>query len=401
MMRPQTISILGATGSVGEQAVALLEGNALPGMRVEAVTANRNARRLARIARAVSARFAAVADVRAEAELRRELEGSGIECGGGVEAVCDAARRPVDRVLAAISGGSGLPPTLAALGEGTSVALANKEALVCAGGIFLAAAAKTGAAVIPVDSEHNAIFQLLETIQPSRVAAAVLTASGGPFRNFSAKELEDATPEQALKHPVWAMGAKNSIDSATLMNKGLELIEAHFLFQLPSEKLEVLVHPQAVVHGLIRCTDGSLFAHLSKPDMKVPLAHALSWPECGVRAIAPSPSLERLEFYEPDGVRFPALNLAREALVQGGNAAATLSYANEEAVRAFQNREIKFTDIAKIVAKTLDETTPEAAPESLPELEALEVAARNTARRLVAGNSSGTLLVCKSKAHIQ
>src|SRR6476660_3584131 len=273
----RTVTVLGATGSVGMSTVDLLKrGNGR--YAVEAVTAHKNGAQLAQIARDLNARFAVVADASAYDELKAALAGSGIEAGCGESALVEAAQRPADWVMAAVSGSVGLKPTLAAVERGATVALANKECLVCAGGLFMRRAATTGATVLPVDSEHNAVFQALGAGNRADVKRAILTASGGPFRTWSKEAIKAATPEQALRHPNWVMGPKVTLDSATLMNKGLEIIEAHHLFSLKSEEIDVLVHPQSVVHGLVEFRDGSVVAQLGSPDMRIPIAHCLAWP---------------------------------------------------------------------------------------------------------------------------
>ncbi|EFH10923.1 1-deoxy-D-xylulose-5-phosphate reductoisomerase, partial [Teichococcus cervicalis] len=281
--------------------------------------------------------------------------GSGIACAAGRDAVLEAAARPADWTMAAIVGAAGLGPVLAALGHGGTLALANKEALVCAGDIVLQAAARHGATLLPVDSEHNAIFQVLEAADPAAIERIILTASGGPFREASREQMARATPEQAVRHPVWSMGAKISIDSATMMNKGLELIEAARLFPVPEERLGVLVHPQSAVHGLVQYRDGSLLAQLGTPDMRTPIAHALAWPR---RMAVALPRLDlaalgRLDFAEPDLARFPALRLAREALRAGSGAPTILNAANEVAVGLFLERRLGFLDIAAVVEDSL------------------------------------------------
>ncbi len=315
----RSVTLLGATGSIGTSTVDLLKRER-ERYRVEAVSANRNAVELAAIARATGARFAAVGDPAAYGELKDALSGSGIAVGAGESALVEAAERPADWVIGAITGAAGLRPTLAAADRGAIVALANKETLVCAGGLFMRRAAAAGATVLPVDSEHNALFQAMSGSRREDVRRVILTASGGPFRTASAETIRGATVEQALKHPNWTMGAKVTINSATLMNKGLEIIEAHHLFALPSEQIDVLVHPQSIVHSLVEFCDGSLIAQLGSPDMRIPIAYCLAWPE---RINGPAPRLDlaqqaTLTFEEPDTVRFPALELARRALEIGG-----------------------------------------------------------------------------------
>jgi len=355
-MTRRTISVLGSTGSVGSQTLSLISDDR-ERFSVRALVAGRNVDLLARQARAHGAEIAVVSDPACLPALREALAGSGIEAAAGAEAIVEAASRPVDWTMAAISGAAGLAPTLAAITLGRTVALANKEALVCAGDTMLAAVRAHGATLLPVDSEHNAIFQSMADGNHGAVERITLTASGGPFRTATREEMRVARPEQALKHPVWSMGAKISIDSATMMNKGLELIEAARLFGMASERIEVLVHPQSVVHGLVHYTDGSVIAQLGSPDMRVPIAHTLGWP---ARLDTAAPRLDlarvgRLDFDAPDLDRFPALVLARDALIAGGTAPALLSAANEVAVQAFLDRRIGFLDIVDICAAVLNE----------------------------------------------
>jgi 1-deoxy-D-xylulose-5-phosphate reductoisomerase len=350
-----SISILGATGSIGASTVDLIAREAEL-HQVVALTAHRNGTALARLAREHGARFAAVADPEAYRDLKEGLSGSGIEAAAGPAAVVEAARRPADWVMAAMSGASGLEPTLAAVERGQTVALANKECLVCAGALFMRRAAETGTTVLPVDSEHNAIFQALGAGRREDVRRIVLTASGGPFRTWSAEKIRAATLDEALRHPNWSMGPKITIDSATLMNKGLELIEAHHLFAAGPAELDVLVHPQSVIHGLVEFRDGSLVAQLGSPDMRIPIAHCLAWP---VRLNGPAARLDlakiaTLTFEAPDLERFPALRLAREALAQGQGAPTVLNAANEIAVAEFVDRRLGFAGIPALVAATLD-----------------------------------------------
>ena len=352
------ISVLGVTGSIGASAIDILERNA--GLfAVEAVTAGSNVRKLAAIARRLGARFAAIADERCRADLDDALAGSGIEAGAGPEAIIAAAERPADIVIAAIMGAAGLPPALAAARTGAVIALANKEALVCAGDLFIATAVASGSQVLPVDSEHNAVFQSLETRNFEEVDRIILTASGGPFYRWTAASMAAATRAEALAHPKWSMGEKISIDSATLMNKGLEVIEAHHLFGLPSDRIDVLVHTQSIVHGMVAYRDGSNIAQMSVPDMRVPLAHCLFWPE---RTTAPHQRLDlarigTLSFEEPDRERFPSLTLARAALEAGAWATNILNAANEVAVAAFLDGRIPFGRIVPLAERVLDEAT--------------------------------------------
>jgi len=384
---PRTVTLLGATGSIGASTIDLLRQEA-GRYRVEAVTAHRSAKALARLARELGARFAAVADPYAYSELKAELSGSGIEAAAGADAIVDAALRPADWVMAAITGATSLRPTLAAAERGATVALANKECLVCAGALFMRRAAAAGATVLPVDSEHNAIFQALGAGRREDVRRIVLTASGGPFRTFALDAIRKATVEQALKHPTWSMGPKVTIDSATLMNKGLELIEAHHLFALPSEALDVVVHPQSVVHGLVEYRDGSVVAQLGSPDMRIPIAHCLAWP---VRMGTPAARLDlartsTLTFEEPDLTRFPALGLARRALAAGGAAPTVLNAANEVAVHEFISGRLGFGGIPALVEATLDAAGRDGAlaePQSVADALAIDHNARRLANGLL------------------
>jgi len=344
------VTILGSTGSVGCSTVDLLARHP-ERYEVEALTANANVDLLAEQARRLRARLAVVADDRRYADLKRALDGSGISVASGAEGLREAASRPAEWVMAAIVGFAGLPPIIVAAERGATIALANKEALVCAGRLLMDAVRRGGGTLMPVDSEHNAIFQCLEERNRDRVERLILTASGGPFRNWSMAEMAAATPAQAIKHPNWDMGAKISIDSATMMNKGLELIEAHILFGVPSERIEIVIHPQSVIHSMVAYSDGSVLAQLGTPDMRTPIAHALAWPE---RIEAPSErldfrTLQALTFEVPDIERFPALRLAREALQTGGISTTIMNAANEIAVGSFLASEIGFLDIARIV----------------------------------------------------
>ena len=348
------VSILGATGSVGRSTLDLLE-RAPERFEVVALTAKRNVEELASAARRTRARLAVIADPRRLGDLEALLEGSGCEAAAGPEALTQAAAGDADWVMAAIVGCAGLLPTMAAVEAGKTVALANKEALVTAGPLMTQAAQKSGARLLPVDSEHNAIFQCLAGNRLKDVARLILTASGGPFRGASEKHLREATPAQAVAHPKWSMGAKISVDSATLMNKGLELIEAHHLFRLPPEKIDIVVHPQSIVHSLVEFIDGSLLAQLGSADMRIPISYALAWPE---RIQTPAARLDlielaRLDFEAPDPERFPALRLAREALASGGGASVVLNAANEIAVEMFLAGRIGFIEIASTVEETL------------------------------------------------
>jgi 1-deoxy-D-xylulose-5-phosphate reductoisomerase len=383
----RAVTLLGATGSIGTSTIDLLKRERQR-YRVEAVTAHRNASALARVARDIGARYAAVADPDAYGELKAALAGSGIESGAGEAALMEAAQRPAEWIMAAISGSTGLRPTLAAVERGATVALANKECLVCAGALFMRKAAAAGATILPVDSEHNAIFQALGAGRREDVRRVVLTASGGPFRTWSAAAIKAATPEQASRHPNWSMGVKITVDSATLMNKGLELIEAHHLFALAPHEIDVLVHPQSIVHGLVEFRDGSMIAQLGAPDMRIPIAHCLAWPE---RIQGPAPRLDlaaiaSLTFEPPDLMRFPALAAARRALTADGAAPTVLNAANEVAVREFVGRRLGFTGIAAVVDAALEAAeragiTRE--PASLEEAIGIDQSARGIAAALL------------------
>ncbi|WP_428393780.1 1-deoxy-D-xylulose-5-phosphate reductoisomerase [Lichenicoccus sp.] len=358
----KTVAILGCTGSVGRSTVDLL-AQVPDRFQVEVLVGGRNAELLAEQALALRARHAVIADPGGLEDLRARLGGHGVTAAAGRQAVLEAAARPVDWTMSAITGAAGLAPTLAAIKGGGAVALANKEALVCAGDVMLRAVRDAGATLLPVDSEHNAIFQAMADRQYDEVDSITLTASGGPFRTASIEEMEQAAPEAALAHPVWSMGAKISIDSASMFNKGLEVIEAARLFGLAESQIDVLVHPQSVVHGMVHYSDGSVLAQLGAPDMRIPIAHTLAWPQ-RIRTNAPRldlAALGRLDFEPPDPVRFPALRLARAALRAGGAAPAILSAANEVAVAIFLARGLGFLDIARLVEAVLVEIGPQRA----------------------------------------
>jgi 1-deoxy-D-xylulose-5-phosphate reductoisomerase len=353
-VRPKRISVLGATGSIGESTLDLI-GRDPSAYHVVALTGGHNAARLAELAILHRAELAVLADPAGYGSLRDALAGTGVEVGAGEEALLEAARRPADWVMAAIVGVAGLKPTLEAVRQGSLTALANKECLVSAGDIFMAEVARAKTTLLPVDSEHSAAMQTMTGARPERIERVCLTASGGPFRCWSLDEMRAARPEQALNHPNWSMGQKVTIDSATLMNKGLELLEAHHLFALPASKLDVLIHPQSIVHCLVHLSDGSVLAQMSCPDMRTPIAYSLAWPE---RMAAPTKRLDlaalgMLSFDAPDEARFPALRLAREVLATGGSAGTVLNAANEVAVEAFLARKIGFLAIADLVEATL------------------------------------------------
>lgn len=384
--RPRRISVLGATGSIGESTLDLI-GRDPSAYRVVALTGGHNAARLAELAILHRAELAVVADPDAYDALRAALAGTGIEAGAGEEALLDAASRPADWVMAAIVGAAGLKPTLEAVRQGTLTALANKECLVSAGDIFMAEVARAKATLLPVDSEHSAIMQVMTGTPPERIERVCLTASGGPFRSWSLEEMRKARPEQALNHPNWSMGPKVTIDSATLMNKGLELLEAYHLFALPPAKLDVLIHPQSIVHCLVHLSDGSVLAQMSCPDMRTPIAYSLAWPE---RMHAPTKRLDlaalgTLSFEAPDIERFPALRLAREVLAAGGSAGTVLNAANEVAVEAYLAGRIGFLDIANLVEATLASNAglTTSRRETVDDVLAIDAAARASARVLL------------------
>ncbi|MGO8952463.1 MAG: 1-deoxy-D-xylulose-5-phosphate reductoisomerase [Rhodomicrobium sp.] len=386
------VSVLGATGTIGLNTCELLALNP-DRFKTAALTANRSVEKLAELAVALKAEYAALADERLEGDLRRRLERTGIECGAGPHALIEAAERQADVIMAAIVGAAGLGPTLAALRQGTVVALANKECLVSAGSLFMREAARHGTTLLPVDSEHSAVFQALDTLDCKHVERIVLTASGGPFRTWSQEQIAAARPEDALKHPNWAMGRKITVDSATLMNKGLELIEAFHLFGVRASQLSAIIHPQSIVHALVYYCDGSVIAQASVPDMRTPIAYSLAWPE------RLSADLKRLDlaaaasltFEEPDEERFPALKLAKHALMAGGAAPTILNAANEIAVEAFLDRAIPFPGIAHTVEQTMSRALAELsgiAPDSLEAVMHLDSRAREIARTLLAAAPS-------------
>lgn len=386
MVSEKSISILGATGSIGESTLDLVRA---VGDRysVRALTAGRDVNKLARLARQFRVRFAAVADEKQYTNLKEALSGSGIEIAAGREGLLAAAQVESDVVVAAITGAAGLKPAFTALAPGRRIALANKESLVCAGAMFMARARETGAEILPLDSEHNAVFQAITGNPGKSVDNITLTASGGPFRKLPREKLVHVTPDQALKHPTWSMGAKISIDSATLMNKGLELIEAHHLFDIHPKKLGVLVHPQSVVHAVVRFSDGAMLAGLSVPDMKITIAHCLAWPE---RLAWNAPQLDlatlgTLEFEAPDLERFPALRLAREALEAGGAVPSVLNAANEIAVEAFLEGRIGFCDIPALVEAAIVRSEKEALkePRTVNDALAIDHIARSIALALL------------------
>jgi 1-deoxy-D-xylulose-5-phosphate reductoisomerase len=351
----RAVTVLGATGSIGDSTMDLLRA-APERYRIEALTANTNVAALAKLAIEFDARFAAIADPALLEDLRAALAGTGTECGAGDSAIVEAAARPADWVMAAVSGAAGLKPALAAVDRGATVALANKECLVCAGDFFMERAAKAGACILPADSEHNALFQALGSGNRDELVRVIITASGGPFRTWSSADIEQATLAQALKHPNWSMGQKITIDSASMMNKGLEVIEASYLFALTPDEIDVLVHPQSIIHGMVEFSDRSVVAQLGAPDMRTPIAHCLGWPD---RIVGPAAKLDlakigQLTFEAPDFDRFPALRLAYDALRTGRGATTVYNAANEVAVAAFIGGRIRFGAIARLVEATME-----------------------------------------------
>jgi 1-deoxy-D-xylulose-5-phosphate reductoisomerase len=351
----RSVTVLGATGSIGDSTMDLIRG-ARDRYSVEALTGNSNVQGLAKLAREFDARFVAVADASKLGELKEALAGTRTECGAGESAIIEAAARPADWVMAAVSGAAGLKPALAAVDRGATVALANKECLVCAGDFFMQRAAKAKACILPADSEHNALFQALHAGNREELVRVIITASGGPFRTWKPADIEQATLAQALKHPNWSMGQKITIDSASMMNKGLEVIEASYLFALAPEEIDVLVHPQSIVHGMVEFSDCSVVAQLGAPDMRTPIAHCLGWPD---RIKGPAAKLDlakigQLTFEAPDFERFPALRIAYEALRTGRGATTVFNAANEVAVAAFIAGKIRFGAIARLVEATID-----------------------------------------------
>ena len=381
---PRSVTILGSTGSVGSNTLELIENNP-DAFVVEALTANRNVKLLAEQALRLKPQTAVLADPEGYGELKDALAGSDVTVAAGPEAVIEAAARPASWVMASIVGAAGLKPTLTAVRRGATVGLANKECLVSAGDVFVREVNSNGATLLPVDSEHSAIFQVFDFDNADRVQRIILTASGGPFREFSLKEMADVTPEQAVDHPNWDMGAKISVDSATMMNKGLELIEAFHFFPVPEDRIEILVHPQSVIHSMVDYVDGSVLAQLGTPDMRTPIAYALAWPK---RMAAPSPRLNleeiaTLTFEAPDTERFPALRLARQALKAGGSTPTVLNAANEVAVHHFLERRIGFLDISRVVEETLG-TVPGGKLSNLDDVANADTEGRRVAEEIVA-----------------
>ena len=384
--RPRSVTILGSTGSVGCNTVDLLMRQP-EAFYVEALTANRNVALLAKQARALRPRMAAIAEPTLYANLKEALRGSGIEVAAGPAAIIEAASRPAEWVMASIVGAAGLEATMAAVRRGAIIGLANKECLVCAGELMMADIKKFGAKLVPVDSEHSAIYQVFDFENADKVEAIILTASGGPFRCLEAERMAAVTPAQAVAHPNWDMGAKISVDSATMMNKGLELIEAFHLFPVELEQIEVVVHPQSVIHSLVSYVDGSVLAQLGQPDMRTPIAYALAWPS---RMRSPAPRLRlselgNLTFEAPDEQKFPALRLAKEALRRGGTAPIVLNAANEIAVDSFLSEQIGFLRISQIVEQTMEQASS-GRLNSIADVIGIDKEARARARALIQEN---------------
>ncbi len=388
--QPRSVTILGSTGSVGRNTIDIIARDPAA-YSVEALTAQENAALLIEQAKALRPRCVAIGNEAHFQAVKSALAGTGVEVAAGRAAVIEAAARPAEWVMSAIVGAAGLEPTLAAIKRGAVIGLANKETLVSAGAVVMREVTRCNAIMVPVDSEHSAIFQCLEQNNSAAVEKIILTASGGPFRQKSLAEMAEMTPEQAVAHPNWSMGAKISVDSATMMNKGLELIEAHYLFRLPDEQIEILVHPQSVIHSMVAYRDGSVLAQLGSPDMRTPIAYALGWPK---RISAPADRLDfskvrQLTFEAPDEARFPALRVARETLRAGGGASSVLNAANEVAVAAFLGRQIRFTDIAAICEQVLGKL-PGGQIERLDQVLALDAEARRLASDAVAARRRNT-----------
>ncbi len=376
---PRSLTILGSTGSIGCNTIDLIERHP-ENYRVVALTAYNSFETLAEQARRLRPEVVVIGEEQHYRDLKSDLSGTGIEVAAGQQALIEAAMRPAEWVMAAIVGAAGLAPTLAAIQRGAMIALANKETLVCAGELMMAEVARCGATLLPVDSEHNAIFQVLEQDRAETIERIILTASGGPFRDWSLEAMAAATPEQAVAHPNWQMGAKISVDSATMMNKGLEMIEAHYLFAMPEPQIDVLVHPQSVVHSMVAYRDGSVLAQMGQPDMRTPISYTLAWP-ARMAVLAERLDLAaigQLSFEAPDPIRFPALRVAREALGVGNGAPTVLNAANEVAVEGFLAQKLGFLDIAKVVEGTL-EAMPERPARTIEDVWELDREARRRA----------------------
>lgn len=390
----RSITILGSTGSIGESTLSLIRDAGSEKFDVVCLTACNNAEFLAQQALEFQPKFVVLADPKNGDELKDRLAGTEIKIGIGRDALIEAGQFPSDFIMAAIIGAAGLEPTLEAVKQGTHIGLANKECLVSAGSLFMDAIRKSGAILLPVDSEHNAIFQVLEKKRPHEVSKLILTASGGPFREFTSQQLNNVSKAQALNHPVWDMGAKITIDSATLMNKGLELIEASYLFERPSSEIDIVIHPQSIVHSLVEYIDGSVLAQMGSPDMRTPIAYALAWPERMVTTVKPLslPEVGKLEFYQPDAEKFKALSLARHALEAGGCAPTILNAANEVAVDAFLREKLDFPGITDCIETVLNRFKSEASfakpLETIGNVLNIDGKARRIAQEVVAGKQA-------------
>lgn len=379
----KTISILGSTGSIGCSTLDILDKNP-EDFELIAITANKNISLLIEQCRKYKPQIAVIGDSSNYDELKSALNGSGIEVACGEAAIIDAGAHEADFLMAGIVGSAGLKPTMAAIKRGTSVGLANKECLVCAGDLFMAEVAKSGTTLLPVDSEHNAIFQVFDFNEPNSVESIILTASGGPFRDMSIADMQNVTPEQAVDHPNWDMGAKISVDSATMMNKGLELIEALYLFPVNKDQIDILVHPQSVVHSMVEYVDGSVLAQMGTPDMRTPIAYSLAWPK---RMQAPVAKLDlakikNLTFEDVDDERFPAVAICRQAMADGGSAPIVLNAANEVAVESFLTKKIGFLDICRVVEESLHKNDLKA-PVTLDDVDAIDQKARGGALDII------------------
>ncbi|UTW54050.1 1-deoxy-D-xylulose-5-phosphate reductoisomerase [Kordiimonas sp. SCSIO 12610] len=384
MTKRQTISILGSTGSIGLSTVDIIQRHPNR-FEVVGLTANQNLSELVRLAKALNAKYAAIGNEALYAELKEVLSGTSIIPLAGEAGICEVAEANSDIVMSAIVGAAGLKPTLQAIRRGATIALANKECLVCAGDLMLEEVNRYGSKLLPVDSEHNAIFQVFDQEHASDVERIILTASGGPFLNQTIDELTDVTPEQAVAHPNWDMGAKISVDSATMMNKGLEMIEAYYLFPVNRDQVDVIVHPQSVIHSMVEYVDGSVLAQMGTPDMRTPISYCLGWPDrlsTGAKGLDFA-TLADLTFVEPDYAKFRCLGLARESLINGGTMPAAMNAANEVAVDAFLNRNIGFLDIACVVEKVLEKFDMKA-PQSLANVYEIDKQARIMAHEAIA-----------------
>lgn len=381
----KTVTILGSTGSVGRSTIDLIAGHSEK-FKVVALAAHKNVSLLAQQARDLNAEYAVIADERLYSDLKKALAGTKIKAEAGHQAVVNAAGIPADWIMAAIVGAAGVESTLRAIQQGTTVALANKESLVCAGPFMMDAVEKHGTTLLPVDSEHNAIFQVLNPRQHTQLKRIILTASGGPFLRKTREELRDITPEQAVKHPTWSMGMKISVDSATMMNKSLEIIEASYLFKVKHEKIEVLIHPQSIIHSMVEYIDGSILSQMGAPDMRTPIANTLAWPE---RMATTGETLDlrnkiNLSFEQIDLTRFPSVRMAREVLQAGAGASTVFNAANETAVAAFLGRRLKFSDIESVIGKTLQASYLQP-PSTLEAVFQVDNNARRIAEKVIAG----------------